>query len=100
MFKKADQIFDEIADDPVRRRKQITQLTKVRPWVFGSALGLMVVLCTLIIFMIALHQPAQPVTAITLLTVIMIWNSYFRLESDLKLLRFIDRLKNERVRGT
>jgi hypothetical protein len=97
MFTKADKQFDEIAADPVRRRKLIAKLNRGRKWVFGAAVCLLLALCILTIEAIALHHPASAGMHLTVFSAALIWISFLQMQSDLKLLRFIDRLESERT---
>ena len=97
MFTKADRQFDEMAADPVRRRKRIVELNRARRWLFGAAVCMLVALCILTTEAIALHHPASAGMHLTVFSAALIWISFLQMQSDLKLLRFIDRLESERT---
>jgi bacteriorhodopsin len=93
MFKKLDQRFEEVMADPVQRRKRIAELSRTRKWMFGSAVGVLLALCILSAVSIALHQSGSRAMPLVVFSAVMMWLTYFQMESDLKLLRLMDHLE-------
>lgn len=85
MFTKLDIEFEEMAADAVRRRAVIASLSWRRVVLFWVTLAMMVLAS------VELLRGSRDVAAI-LCTAIFL-PVYFKMESDLRLLRFIDRLQ-------
>ena len=88
MFKKSDQAFREQTIDPVFRAAALIKLTQSRNW-FLCIGGLM----SLIIFAGELLG-APPNSAVILAAAIQ-WIVFFKMDSDLRLLRVIDLLQKD-----
>jgi len=86
MFTKSDLSFDEIAADPVRRRAKIVELSRSRTlffWCFITAsIGAL--------FCIWTGRASGSILAAALLYGVVV-----RLESDLRLLRVVERLQKD-----
>jgi bacteriorhodopsin len=95
MFKKLDQRFEQVMADPVQRRKRIAELRWTRKWMFGSAVGVLLALCILSVVSIGLHQTGSRAMPLIVFSAVMMWLSYFQMESDLKILRLMDHLGGE-----
>ena len=91
MFTKQDEKFVEMVVDPARRVAAIADLTSRRTTLFWCAL-----LITLI--MAAFNFCGKPVSGGLSLSAAIQWSIVFKFESDLRLLKVIDRLqKNEKA---
>ena len=89
MTTKLDEEFAEIASDPVRRRGAIAGISRRRAWL-SCAVGIMsIVLISVIYF-----KP-EPIDACLVFVCCMIWMQVYKHESDLRLLRVIDRLHKD-----
>ena len=88
MFTKQDEKFAETAADPVRRVAAITDLTSRRTILFWCAL-----LITLV--MGASSFGGKPASVGLGLCAAIQWAIVFKFESDLRLLRVIDRLQRD-----
>ena len=89
MFKKQDEDFDEMAADPVRRRAKIADLSWRRTWI-GC--------CALVIMFAAVAEMwsgGKEAIAGAFAGAIS-WGTFIKYESDLRLLRVIERLEKDR----
>ena len=87
MFSKADKRFEETAADPARRRAAITDLSKRR-----SIIGI----CAMVLSvcgMLELYSSSKSAAAGVFFAAAINWGICFKMESDLRLLRAIDRLE-------
>ena len=90
MFTNQDMQFDVTATDPARRREAIASLSWRRDMMFWCAAG--VTLCALATFFMSLQSPRPAAAAIGFLAAVQ-WMLLFKFESDLRLLRVIERLQ-------
>jgi uncharacterized membrane protein len=88
MFKKQDDDFDEMVADPIRRRAQIASLSKRRTIIFICAL-LLVVFATLGVWLGSKAAAGGVLTAAISISISL------KIESDLRLLRTIERLDKD-----
>ena len=88
MFKKQDDNFDEMAADPVRRRATIANLSRSRTLIGCCALVISV--CAIVGVSVGGKGAALGVLGVFAAAVN--WSVCFKLESDLRLLRAIERL--------
>jgi hypothetical protein len=86
MFKRQDDAFDEIAADPIRRRAKIADLSKRRAIVFWCAVVISV--CA-----IAGIWSGKATATGGIFAAAVSWSIVMKMESDLRLLRVIDRLR-------
>jgi hypothetical protein len=93
MFKKQDEEFDEIAADPIRRRAKIADLSKRRIIFFWSAIIMSIAVITEI-----WGGKAGAIGGVFAGAII--WSIGMKIESDLRLLRTIDRLKKDKYDKT
>jgi hypothetical protein len=87
MFKKIDEEFDEMAADPTRRREGIARITLRRDVMCWCAVGMTLVALP---FFFSNRSPAGG-AAIGFAAAVQ-WMLLFKFESDLRLVRVIDRL--------
>ena len=85
MFTKYDEKFTEAAADPVRRLAAITDLTSRRACLFWCA-------CVMSLATIASSFGSKPAGGGLAVAAAIQWMLVFKYESDLRLLRVIDRL--------
>jgi hypothetical protein len=88
MFTKQDEQFDQMAADPVRRREGIAGLSWRRNMMFWCAL--VMTLCALATFFMSVRT-SRGGAAIGFAAAVQ-WMLLFKFESDLRLVRVIDRL--------
>ncbi len=86
MFAKIDAEFDEMLADPVRRRAKIVSLTKRRTVIFICAT--VIAICTVLQL-----WSGSKAAAAAVFSAAAAWSICFKMESDLRLLRAIDRLQ-------
>jgi hypothetical protein len=86
--------FDHIAADPARRQTGITGLSSRRKLMFWCAVGM--TLCALVTFFMSLRS-ARPGGAAVVFAAAVEWMLFFKLESDLRLLRVVERLHSRSV---
>ena len=88
MFKKADMRFEEMAADPARRRAAITDFSKRR-----NIIGI----CAMVISACAILElwSGGKAAAGGAFAAAVNWSICFKMESDLRLLRAIDRLQKD-----
>lgn len=86
MFKKEDAAFDEMAADPIRRRAAIANLSWRRTLV--SCVGLVM---TLLAMIEICSKDNGAIVAV--FSAVFATSTSFKMESDLRLLRFIERLQ-------
>jgi threonine/homoserine/homoserine lactone efflux protein len=86
MFTKYDEEFSETAADPMRRLAAITDLTNRRTILFWCA-------CVISLVTIASSFGSKPAGGALALCAAIQWMLVFKFESDLRLLRVIDRLQ-------
>jgi hypothetical protein len=86
MFKKQDDDFDEMAADPIRRRKKIADLSKRR---------VLIGCCAMVISICAVVEIWSKGEAATggIFAAAVAWSICFKMDSDLRLLRVIERLQ-------
>ena len=89
MFTRQDHNFDQIAADPVRRREGIASLSVRRNVMFWCAV--VMTLCAFTTFFLSVRS-APGGAAIGFAAAVQ-WMLLFKLESDLRLLRVIERLR-------
>ena len=89
MFIKQDEAFDQMAADPTRRRMAIVSLSWRRDIMFWAATGM--TLCALAIFFMSL-QHDRGSAAVGFAAAVQ-WMLLFKFESELRLLRTIERLQ-------
>jgi uncharacterized protein YybS (DUF2232 family) len=88
---REDDRFVSKATNPASRAAEIVVLTKRRK------ISHWVVFIATIAYVMFGSLESKEASATTLLIICILWASYFKLESDLRLLRIIDRIqKNER----
>jgi len=87
MFKKLDEEFDEMAADPARRRQGIARITLRRDVMCWCAVGMTLVALP---FFFPNRSPAGG-AAIGFAAAVQ-WILLFKFESDLRLLRVVERL--------
>lgn len=90
MFTNQDKQFEQMATDPVRRREAIAGLSWRRDVMFWCAVG--VTLCALATFFISLQKERGGAAAIGFVATVQ-WMLLFKFDSDLRLLRVIERLR-------
>jgi len=88
MFNKQDEQFDQMAADPARRRAGIADLSSRRNLMFWCAVGM--TLCALVTFFMSLRG-ARGGAAVGFAAAVQ-WMLLFKFESDLRLLRVVERL--------
>jgi hypothetical protein len=88
MFKNSDSYFDAMTVDPALRRQGIEGLSRQRNIFFGCAT--VTSLCALSVFWIPGHSSTAAATIG--FTAALHWMIVFKTESDLRLLRAVDRL--------
>jgi hypothetical protein len=88
MFKKQDEQFDRMAADPARRRKGIDDLSSRRNVLFWCAV--VVTLCALAMFFFS-NRSSGGGSALGFAAAVQ-WMLVFKFESDLRLLRVVERL--------
>jgi hypothetical protein len=88
MFTKQDEQLDQMAADPVRRREGIVGLSWRRNVMFWCAV--VMTLCALATFFMSLRS-ARGGAAIGFAAAVQ-WMLLFKFESDLRLLRVVERL--------
>lgn len=92
MFSKSDEEFDEMACDPVRRQKAIVALSVRRQrFMVGSLLISAALGLTLFIWMLK-NQGPMIVIVLQGLAALFNWSYLWKTDSDLKILRVIERL--------
>ena len=86
MFAKSDAEFDEMISDPIRRRAKIASLTWRRTFIF---------ICAAVIATCAVLElwSGSKAAAAGVFSAAVAWSICFKIESDLRLLRAIDRLQ-------
>ena len=84
MFTKQDNEFDEMAADPIRRRAKIADLSWRRALIFWC--GMVMAVCAII-------ESWSGKGAGGVFAAAVIWSICFKMESDLRLLRVIERLQ-------
>jgi hypothetical protein len=89
MFTKQDEEFDQTAADPTRRREAIVDFSRRRNIMFWAAIGM--TLCALAIFFISLRHDRG--SAAVGFAAAVQWMLLFKFESELRLLRAIERLQ-------
>jgi hypothetical protein len=92
MFAAHDKYFDSLTVDPVLRRKGIRSMTFRRNFLFGCAIA--ATLCAFSSFFAPSHNSVVP--ASLGFTAALQWMVVFSVQSDLRLLRAIDRLQGGR----
>ena len=90
MFTKQDEQFDQMAADPLRRREGIAGLSRRRNMMFWCAA--IMTLCALATFFLSLRTARGGGGAAIGLAAAVHWMLLFKFESDLRLLRVIERL--------
>jgi hypothetical protein len=91
MFSEKDKQFDQMAADPVRRREGIAELSQRRNLTFWVTLILTG--CALVTFYCSGNNTSGAVPAALSFGAALQWMAFFRYESELKLLRVIDKLQ-------
>jgi hypothetical protein len=89
MFTKEDEEFERMAADPARRREGIADLSSRRNIMFWCATGM--TLCALVTFFMSFGNASRGSAAAGFTAAIQ-WILLFKYESELKLLRVVDRL--------
>jgi len=84
MFTKQDTEFDEMAADPIRRRARITDLSWRRTLIFW---------CAMVMAVAAIFSSWSGKDAGVIFGAAVAWSIAFKMESDLRLLRVIERLQ-------
>jgi threonine/homoserine/homoserine lactone efflux protein len=87
MFTKFDKRFEQTAAEPARRRAAIADLSKLRTIFFWLAIAMSV---------IAIASTWNGQASGLILVAAIIWSIFFKFESDLRLLRVIERLQKDR----
>ena len=87
MFTKSDERFDQMAADPTCRRIWIDYFSKLRTIFFWLAIAMSV---------IAIVSTWNGKASEVILVTAIIWSIYIKFESDLRLLRVIERLQKDR----
>ena len=88
MFKKQDEQFDRMAADPARRRKGIDDLSSRRTLLFWC--GVVITLCAFAIFFFS-KAGSGGGEGLGFAAAVQ-WILVFKFESDLRLLRVVERL--------
>ena len=88
MFKKQDEEFDEMVADPVRRRAKIADLSRRRTGIGFCAIG--VTVCAIA------SAWCGKVTGGVAISFAAAWIIFSKTESDLRLLRTIERLQKDK----
>ena len=83
MFTKSDIRFEEMAADPARRRAAIADLSRRRTWIFW---------CVMVAFIGAIATSWSGKTPGTIFSAAIMFSILLKFESDLRLLRVIERL--------
>ena len=91
MFKKQDEEFDEMIADPVRRRAKIADLSWRRTCIGFFAIG--VTVCAVASAWCSKGAGGMGGVAISFAAA---WIIFFKTESDLRLLRTIERLQKDK----
>ena len=92
MFAKQDAEFDKIAADPIRRRAAIADFSKRRS-IIGIC-AMVISACVVLELWCGSKTPAGGVVAAGgVFAAAVNWSICFKMESDLRLLRAIDRLE-------
>jgi hypothetical protein len=86
MFAKHDTEFDEVAADPIRRRAKIADLSTRRAVVFW---------CAMVIGVAAIVECWEGKGAMGVFAAATAYTICLKMESDLRLLRVIERLQKE-----
>ena len=84
MFTKQDTEFEEMAADPIRRRAKIADLSWRRTLIFW---------CALVMAVAAIFASWGGKDAGVIFAAAVAWSICFKMESDLRLLRVIERLQ-------
>jgi hypothetical protein len=84
MFKKQDDEFDAMATDPIRRRAQIADLSKRRVMIFW---------CAVVISICAIAGSWNGKATGAIFAAAVSWSVGMKMDSDLRLLRVIERLQ-------
>jgi len=98
MFTKQDEQFDQMATDPARRREGIAGLSWRRNVICWCAV--VATLCALATFLVSASKAGGGAAAAIGFLAATHWMLLFKFESDLRLLRVIDRLymlQNDKV---
>jgi uncharacterized membrane protein len=93
MFKRQDEDFDEMIADPIRRRAKIADLSKRRILIFW---------CAVVISVCAIVEMWSGGTAAIggVFAAAVSWSIGMKMESDLRLLRVIERLQKDKDEKT
>ena len=90
MFTNQDKQFEQMATDSVRRGEAIVSLSLRRDVMFWCAV--VVTLCALATFLLSVHSAGAGPAAMGFVAAVQ-WMLLFKFESDLRLLRVIERLR-------
>ncbi len=98
MFNKEDQRFDDMSADPIRRQQAIVALSSRRAILFWCAVG--ITLCSLASFLISGRNSGGVGAALGLVVTVLPWILVSKIDSDLKLLRGLERFSRDRDHAT
>jgi hypothetical protein len=91
MFAKQDEQFDEMAIDPARRREGIADLSSRRTIILWCAVGM----TSLALVFFFANRAAGGAAAVGFAAAVQ-WMLAFKFESELRLLRVVERLHRDR----